>query len=130
MLGVNAHINDDLVLTLVDLLRPTWPRLSAAERRRCYDDYTHVNAVIARTIDEVQDEIVEQATPALQVVDALLVPVDEWVTAQLIDAWREEVWRHAVAMLETPDADECERQRQAVEAATVRRAEWMLGRPS
>ena len=126
LLGVNAHINYDLVLTLVDLLAPTWPRLSATERQRCYDDYSRVNQVIARTIDEVQDEIVEQATPALQVVDALLGPMDEWATARLIDAWREDVWRHAVAMLETPDAAACEHQRQAVETATIKRAEWLL----
>ena len=126
LLGVNAHINYDLVLTLFDLLQPAWPCLSAAERQRCYDDYAHVNAVIARTIDEVQDEIVGRATPALELVDGLLGPLDEWATSRLIDTWREEVWRDAVAMLETLDADACECQRQAVEAATIARAAWLL----
>lgn len=128
LLGVNAHINYDLVLTLVELLAPTWPQLSEEARQRCFADYTHVDVIIARTIDEVQDEIVEPVTPALQLVDLLLGPLDEWATAQLIGRLREDVWRHAVAMLETPDAEACERQRQAVEAATVRRAEWLLGR--
>ena len=76
-LGVNAHINYDLVLTVVELLAPEWADLSAAERRVRYADYTHVNAVIGRTIDVVQDEIVERATPALELVDRVLGRLDE-----------------------------------------------------
>ena len=125
-LGVNAHINYDLVLTLVDLLGPVWVRLDETERLRCYADYTHVNDVIARTLDSVQDEIVEPAMPALRIVDALLGRVDEWATARLITGWRAEVWQHAVAILETTDPARCEEQRQAVESATVQRAAWVL----
>jgi hypothetical protein len=127
-LGVNAHINYDLVLTLVELLGSEWSSLSEEERQRYYADYTHVNDVIARTIDAVQDEIVESATPALRVVDDLLGPLDEWATERIIVEWRDEVWQHAVAMLDTQDANLRERQRQAVESATIRRAEWVLGR--
>ena len=126
-LGVNAHINYDLVITVVELLAPEWADLSAAERGVRYADYTHVNDVIARTIDVVQDEIVERATPALELVDRLLGRLDEWAIVRLVGKWREDVWRHAVAMLETPDQENCERLRQAVEAATVGRAEWILG---
>jgi hypothetical protein len=32
LMGVNAHINYDLVLVLVDLLEPEWARLPEAER--------------------------------------------------------------------------------------------------
>ena len=128
LLGVNAHINYDLVLTLVEMLAPEWETLTEAERHARYSDYTYVNAVIARTVDVVQDEIVERATPALRLVDDLLGPVDEWVTEKVIVDWREEVWRHATAMLDISDLDARERQRQAVEAATLRRAELMLGR--
>ena len=45
--GVNAHINYDLVLTLIDVLEPEWGRLDDAglDRRRC--DYDEINVVIA-----------------------------------------------------------------------------------
>lgn len=127
-LGVNAHINYDLVLTLVELLAKEWDTLDGAGRQSRFADYSHVNVVIGRTIDIVQDEIVEPATPGLRLVDALFGPLDEWATEQLIVNWREAVWRHAVAMLDTADPAAREQQRQAVEAATLRRAELMLGR--
>jgi hypothetical protein len=127
LLGVNAHINYDLVLVLVELLRPDWPEITEVQRRQRYTDYTHVNAIIARTIDEVQDEIVEPATPALRIVDLLLGRLDEWATERLITGWREEVWQHAVAMLEAADAAGYEDLRGAVEASTLRRAAWVLG---
>lgn len=126
-LGVNAHINYDLVLVVVELLQPEWACRDEDERRRCYADYTHVNEIIARTIGVVQDEIIARATPTLALLDALLGRIDEWATAQLAAGMREEVWRHAVAMLETPDAVANEARRQAVEAVTLRRAEWILG---
>lgn len=125
-LGVNAHINYDLVLTLVELLSAEWKTLDETGRRSRYLDYIHVNTVIARTIDVVQDEIVEHATPALRIVDDIFGPVDEWATERLIAAWREAVWRDAVTMLETPDPVAREGQRRHVEAVTLRRAEWIL----
>ena len=128
LLGVNAHINYDLVLTLVDVLAPEWASLTETERHARYVDYSYVNDVIARTIDVVQDEIVERVTPVLQLVDDLLGPVDEWVTEKVIVDWREEVWRHALAMLAAADDAERAVQRSAVEAATLRRAGLLLGR--
>ena len=128
LLGVNAHINYDLVLTLVEMLAPEWETLAETERQARYIDYTYVNDVIARTVDAVQDEIVERATPALRLVDDLLGPVDEWVTEKIIVDWREEVWRHALAMLATADPAERMAQRGAVEATTLRRARLLLGR--
>lgn len=128
LLGVNAHINYDLVLTLVEVLAPEWDTLAEVDRHTRYVDYTYVNDVIARTIDVVQDEIIERATPALRLVDDLLGPVDEWVTEKVIVDWREEVWRHAVAMLAATDHAERASQRSAVEAATLRRADLLLGR--
>lgn len=126
LLGVNAHINYDLVLVVAELLQPEWPQSTEVQRRQRYADYTHVNAIIARTIDEVQDEIIEPTAPALRIVDLLLGPLDEWATTRLIAGWREEVWRHAVAMLEAADEANREALRSAVEATTLRRAAWML----
>lgn len=38
-LGVNAHINYDLILTLRELLEPVWSLLSESKRRERYEEY-------------------------------------------------------------------------------------------
>lgn len=127
MAGVNAHINYDLVLTLRDMLKPEWAGLSEDERRRRYEDHCLVNAVIAETIDAVQDEVVERHEPWLNLIDVGLGPIDEWLTARLIRNWRESVWEQAVELLaieETAaDCAYCSR----VEADVLKRGQQILG---
>lgn len=126
LLGVNAHINYDLVLALVDMLHAEWRTLTDLQRRQRYDDHCRVNAVIANVIDAVQDGVLVPLTPALGVVDRLLGPLDEWMTARLIARWRDEVWRHAAALMETAVPAEQERLRRQVETLTLRRADAIL----
>ena len=47
MIGVNAHINYDLVLALYDLLEPDWNQLSETDREKRYEDHCKVNEIIA-----------------------------------------------------------------------------------
>jgi hypothetical protein len=103
LLGVNAHINYDLVLTLVDLLRPEWAALTASQREARYTDHCHVNEIIGRTIDAVQDQVLEPAMPMMDLVDKLFGSLDELVVSRLITGWREQVWDNAVRLLETAD---------------------------
>jgi ribosomal protein S18 acetylase RimI-like enzyme len=120
MLGVNAHINYDLVLTLVEILRPEWDDLSAEERAARYQDHCYVNEVLARTIDAVQDEVLEPAMPALDLVDKLMGPLDEFLISRLITQWRDKVWRNAVRLLEAADPDERASVLQQVEEDTLK----------
>lgn len=126
LLGINAHINYDLVLTLYDVLAPEWQALSATARRQRYEDHRRVNTVIGRTVDAVQDSIVEPKEPLMQIVDALLGPVDELTASLMIRRWREEVWRHTLQMLAAPDEAERESLRQQVETLTLERAQAIL----
>lgn len=100
MLGVNAHINYDLVLTLVELLAPEWDGLSAGERAARYSDHCYINDILARTVDAVQDEVLEPAMPVMDIVDKLMGPADEFLVSRLVARWREKVWRDAVRLLE------------------------------
>ena len=102
LLGMNAHINYDLVLTLDELLRPEWLRLDEAGRRKRLQDHRQVNTIIAETIDEVQDSVVERHDPVLEVADVLLGPLDERILSLLVTHWREEVWEKAVDLLNCP----------------------------
>ena len=106
LLGVNAHINYDLVLTLVDLLHSEWRSQSEAHRISRYRDHCHINDIIGLTIDAVQEQILEPAKPIMKIVDNLLGPVDEIMISRLITHWRETVWLNAAGLLELSDKEE------------------------
>lgn len=125
-LGVNAHINYDLVLALADLLQAEWPTAEEALRQVRYRDHCHVNEVIARSVDRVQDEVVEEADPLMDVVDRLFGPLDEWAIAWLIRRWRDEVWRNTVRYLHTAEDEARAALRMKIEATTLRRAEVII----
>ncbi len=120
LLGVNAHINYDLVLTLVEVLRPEWASLSEAQRAARYADHCGINAVIARTIDSVQDQVLTPAMPGLPLADALLGRLDERLASGLITRWRETVWNHTQRLLEARDSDQVQRVLLDVEGEALR----------
>lgn len=106
LLGVNAHINYDLVLTLVDLLKPEWADLSTSQRSWRYSDHCKVNEVIGRTTDAVQDQIIGPGMPFMDWIDKLLGPIDEFLISHLISHWREAVWQNATHLLEMNEGSE------------------------
>jgi hypothetical protein len=128
LLGINAHINYDLVLTLVDMLEPEWAALSPEQRRQRYEDHCHVNTIIAATVDSVQDQVVTPDSRWLGVVDRVLGPLDENMAARLIRGWREEVWQQAVQMLATTDSDERADLRRLLADQSLARSQEILAR--
>ncbi len=126
LLGVNAHINFDLVFTLVELLAPEWDGLSPAEREQRHADHTLVNRILGETIDSVQDQVIDRHSPWFNVIDKLLGPTDEWFTSRLIARWREDVWDNAVRYLASPDAHERAAFRENIEFTVVRRGKDIL----
>lgn len=121
LMGVNAHINCDLALVLDDLLEPTWAASSPAVRARRYSDYRQVNAVIAETINSVQDDVIAPQARGLHLVDFALGPLDEWCTARLITNWRNDVWQHTLDILDAPDAPTRQAMRHQADADAVKR---------
>ncbi len=126
LLGINAHINYDLVLTLVDMLEPEWAMLTPQQREQRYQDHCHVNTVIAATVDSVQDQVVTPDSRWLGVVDWALGPWDERTAARLLRRWREEVWQQAMQMLLCPDGDERADLRRLLAAQSAARGEQIL----
>jgi hypothetical protein len=119
LLGVSAHINYDLVLATADLLDDDWRNMGAEQRAERRADFDTVNLIISRTIDAVQDSILEPREQALRFVDAALGPLDEWLIAREIRRWRDEVWAEAVRRVELADPLDREAHRQAVEAEAL-----------
>lgn len=125
-LGVNAHINYDLVLALNDVLAPEWARAGETLRQTRYRDHCHVNEIIARTIDDVQDDVIEKVEPRMDLVDKLMGPFDEWLTARIIRRWRDDVWRNALQYVQATQPDARDRVRLQIEELTLRRANTIL----
>lgn len=130
LLGVNAHINYDLVLVLVDMLAPEWATLSAAQRALRYRDHCRVNDVISETTDLVQATILAQYTPRLALIDRLFGNADEWLISRLVSAWREEVWQHALAVLAADEPVARAACLRAMESAALQRGRRLLLLPN
>jgi AcrR family transcriptional regulator len=128
ILGVNAHINYDLVFAVADMLESEWADLSAEQRGLRHQDHSHVNAIIARTIESVQDQVVERYDSRYALVDELMGPLDEWATAKLIAEWREHVWQSATRWLAAKDETERQAVKAHVENESVRIANTLLGK--
>jgi hypothetical protein len=126
LLGINTHINYDLIFTLVDVLEPEWERLSLAERDLRQSDHNHVNQIIADTINAVQDQVLESLVPEMDLVDKLLGPLDEWLISGLISHWRDDVWQKAVDLLETKEPRERAHKKGEIENQTQIRASTIL----
>ena len=122
--GVNAHINYDLVLTLVDLLDDEWLDADSELRLVRRRDYDLINVVIAETADLVQDEVVERRTPWLDVLDRGFGRFDERLAVRLLSRWRTQVWRHAVEVVEDPTGRD--HRVWTIEQQCARRARWLL----
>ena len=105
LLGVNAHINYDLVLALADILETEWNGLPESQRTLRYEDHCQVNRVIGNTIDAVQDQVLEPAMPVMDIFDRLMGPVDEFLISRLLAHWRESVWHNAVRLLEAGEPE-------------------------
>lgn len=126
LLGINAHINYDLVFALADLLAPEWEQLTADQREARFADHCHVNAIIGRTIDAVQDDVMERHSPSMDLLDKLLGPLDELIASRLISGWRDEVWQQAIRYLELTGPDQRDELRRQIETATLRKADLIM----
>jgi Family of unknown function (DUF5995) len=120
LLGVNAHINYDLVLALVDLLKPEWRELSDLQQQGRYADYCQVNEVIGRTIDSVQDQVLEPVMPVMALIDRLFGPLDEKMISSLLKHWREHVWQYTVELLVATEAEDQARLRHEMESEAIK----------
>jgi hypothetical protein len=130
VLGVNAHINDDLVFALSELLAGEWAQLSPEQRQMRYRDHCHINDIINNTINEVRDRVIDRYDPLIGAADKLLGPVDKWMTSLLISEWREEVWKHATRLLDPAEPDARAAIIQQVHQLSLARAGDILGKGS
>ncbi|WP_339752720.1 DUF5995 family protein [Algoriphagus aquimarinus] len=121
LMGVNAHINYDLVLTLYDMLNEEWNQLSPQDQHHRYQDHCQVNLIISSTIDRVQDELLSPADPLMGWIDKAFGRMDEYLLSKLITSWRKEVWDQACAMISIGEENQREILRLSIEESVLKR---------
>jgi hypothetical protein len=109
LLGINAHINFDLALTLSDIgLDP--------DRPDKYADHTRINEILHRLVSVQQELLSERYAPGLSRVGDRLGELDDMVAGAGLRTAREKAWQVAVL-------------RSDVEwLPTGRYTRWLLGR--
>lgn len=129
MLGVNAHINYDLVYAVVDLLAPEWKDLSPESKTARHQDYCLVNEIIRETIDVVQDDILEKDNQVMQLLDLALLNLDEWMIGQFVKNWRDQVWSQAIKLIVNEDQKSNRILNTKVETRALHLASWIMRKP-
>ena len=125
MLGVNAHINYDLILALIDMLDSEWRDNPESQRLKRYADHCQINQIIANTIDEVQDEVLERYSPAMDLIDRAFGRLDELIIARLLSGWRDQVWKQVMLWVDISSSIERDDFLRGVETESVQRGQMI-----
>lgn len=93
-LGINAHINYDLALTIRDVgVEP-----NTATKRA---DHRAINAILGRLIDAQQEILAELYAPGINDVDAVLGRFDERLSLFPLTEGREQAWHVGTVLAKT-----------------------------
>jgi hypothetical protein len=98
--GMNAHINNDLALALVQVWREQGiqPRRGSPEHQA----YVRVDALLARVQREARAPL---ADPFVAAADHALGDVDDFLALWNVGKARQEAWNRAVVMARDPEAE-------------------------
>jgi hypothetical protein len=90
LLGINAHINHDLALALVEV--------GIEPHDKCFRDHTKVNEALATATDDLQDRVARLYAPALRVLDQVAGRLDEDLAGFSVGKARQACWDAAVLL--------------------------------
>ncbi|HEX8744994.1 MAG TPA: DUF5995 family protein [Thermoleophilaceae bacterium] len=96
--GMNAHINHDLVVAIVDTCKRNDTKVE--RNSPFHTDYLAVNKLLAKVEDSVKRQFL---TGALQVADEAAGRLDDVIAMWSIEAARDGAWNHAEALSHLPD---------------------------
>ena len=91
LLGINAHINNDLALALHGV------SIDPGRQRR-YDDHVAVNTVLGSLMDPAEKRIGEMYAPALARLGEAVRPLDRVTAGFSLEVARESAWEAAVSL--------------------------------
>jgi hypothetical protein len=109
ILGINAHINYDLAVTLNEVgIDP--------DRQLRYEDHTLVNEVLEATTAQLKRQVSTMYAPILQRLDWLAGRLDDDLTRFSIPHARDHAWSQAVALTGARSAEERDRLLRSLDA--------------
>jgi hypothetical protein len=126
ILGVNAHVNNDLPQALCAVLGDEWP-LSAQRLERRRTDFDKLVGVVADTMDSVQilvtrfDAKLLGSQPANDVASLIT-----WDVNRLCASWHGGVWEDALSLLTAVDLVWATAIREGIECTATRRAHLLM----
>ncbi len=91
LLGVNAHVNNDLPLALAAVTIDP-------DRARRHRDHTAMNKVFGSTLEHATERIATLYAPGLETADAVGGQIDELISLFSMEVARESAWEAAVAL--------------------------------
>ncbi len=95
LMGMSAHVNHDLPFVLASM------GLIATDGSR-KDDHDMVNKALYDAVDEVYAAVAERLDPSVRGAEIDGTPADEYLRFQLLPAWREQAWRNAERLAQSP----------------------------
>jgi hypothetical protein len=99
LLGVNAHVNNDLPLALLAVgIGP--------DRASRYRDHTAVNQVLASVTELATERLMALYAPGLGKLDEVAGQIDELISAFSLEVARESAWDAALALSDARSAPE------------------------
>lgn len=120
LLGINAHINNDLPLVTYDILKEdhAWPDARIMLRRR--NDHDRINVVLHDLVDLVQEELAHHYGRFIHMIDYLMGRRDESLSSFIMKHCRTNVWHNTELLLDATDDHHWDIQRRKIENNTYK----------
>lgn len=103
LLGINAHINNDLPIVMAEILAAdgAWPDARVMLQRRL--DHDRVNRILLELVDAVQVELASSYARLTRIVDRAFGKRDECLSGMVMAHCRTNVWHFAELLLDARD---------------------------
>jgi len=128
LLGLNAHVNNDVPQALADRLAADWPT-SPSRLEAIRADFWNIVGVIADSLDAAQQQMATRADRLLACIDVEMRPLARPAVRSMRDvitAWREGIWEDALTLLTAGDLHWRAAIRDDIEHAAWKRAHLLV----
>ncbi|HYF94652.1 MAG TPA: DUF5995 family protein [Symbiobacteriaceae bacterium] len=106
LLGMNAHINNDLPLVVAEILRSESDEAPPERALRRRFDHDQINRVLHLVIPAVEDEVARHYGRLVRPLGRVMGTLDQSLSTFGLRTWRDNVWRNATCLLSaTTDAE-------------------------
>jgi Family of unknown function (DUF5995) len=109
LLGINAHVQNDMPFVLASL------GLRTRDGRSRKPDHDFTNGTLNRGYPRVVKAVRDRFDPSMDLSNSPLIPLDDLAGLELTRTWREIVWRNAERLLNARGAAERARVAQSIE---------------